>query len=1434
MILQKLKFYKSDITQPNSYEIINSNKFKVHNSFILTCIEISKYNIIQCFYVNVSGYYTIGLYKEDSIDFINSTIIDEIPVNVTKDENIIQYHQCIHLRDEISILGYMINSENPNYIYIQIKKLVYNNKYSKHELENYLLRYNKFIVFQNNNIILDCSFYLTHLIKITDNKFSLISSSKDRFELYVTIFDIYNFRDTNLSIKYYKVFLKNYNFSLFQVQTSITFNGFLGVIYTTNILNGSEIINQYFSLLSYVNSTDSELIYIEKGSILKLSDYINNELIENNIFGVNLYGIKILKLPNSSEIGVYFISKTKNNVIYENDILSLEDEINFIYDYNDLKIDNSIYTIEFAGIVKEPVYSDIPQYAIGIEFYGNSSPESSYIPRVLHGRTSFYNFTINNTINGNTDNSCQQNCKICYNNICLRCINNYILFEDSNTCQINIPKDGYYYDKNSNIYKKCDKACKTCISGPIYYSDILEIEDTNCIECIDNYYKLIDTNNCVNKNNPPLAYYLDINKGLFLNCYETCKTCNQYKKNSTYLNCLSCDENNILYQKSTNCLDCSFRNMYVNYYQYKCIDFIPEGYYLYNNETKEIDSCYISCKHCEMKGNLNNHKCIECSEAYPYNYKNGTKCLDDCSKENLLTDFETNICYDDCSNNNNEKKCNYKNKCISCNSLPKNYILDDKNNFISICNPQTEYEFNNDCYNSCPDETKLDESITSKKLCICKNLYYLDKEDQICINSNVCPPEYPYIKLNSLICHNCPVTYKSKCLLSCPENTCISQNNENFIVCVDKLDETKIFGGICFDDFIRILDNIEKTDANSIIAINNYPGITISVYLNGINIDEVIKKYPNLTFINLEECGKELIKYYKLNINEELYIISIDIYNKISNRVSNEFHFEIYLKNGTQLEDLSVCKNLSISISAAITKLDLIHYDEAKIFKDQGYNIYNTSSEFYTDECTAAYINENDIIIDDRIEDIYPHNISLCSKGCKLKVVDIESKRVNCSCFISLLDNNMDLDNDENFENKFNIQTKDNFFSYLLDKINYKIFKCHKIVRYLNIKDLLKNIGFILGNSFIMFNLICIFVFYCSFLSRIRIKIFKLIPKNKKVENTIKNNENKNNSTNNIFNRKQNNKKLSMKMSLNKKRKSKNINKINLPNKKEQKFKYELKKIKRNSILSPFRKILGTNIKKDENDKSIKNLFISIYNDNNNYNNNDKEIEEEDYNSLPFTQALRLDKRNIFSIFMSILKMKINIISILVYPEEFTHKSLTLSMYFLEFLFNYFMNALLYTDDIVSQKYHNNGKLDMFTSLLLSLTSNIITSIIFYNLKTLASYNEYFNLMIKDIKNETLFLLVFKKLYKLLKIKICIYYIINLIISIGITYYLSVFCEIYKKIQISLLINYILGLLQSLIISLFNCLLISILRFVGLKYQVVNLYRTSVFLNDKL
>ena len=155
-----------------------------------------------------------------------------------------------------------------------------------------------------------------------------------------------------------------------------------------------------------------------------------------------------------------------------------------------------------------------------------------------------------------------------------------------------------------------------------------------------------------------------------------------------------------------------------------------------------------------------------------------------------------------------------------------------------------------------------------------------------------------------------------------------------------------------------------------------------------------------------------------------------------------------------------------------------------------------------------------------------------------------------------------------------------------------------------------------------------------------------------------------------------------------------------------------------------------------------------IYNINNNKtkiiykykkNNNNliiKGNEEDDINIFPYTKALRIDKRTICAMFFSIIKTKIEIISLLFYPEEYTHKSLTLSVYSLDFLFSYFMNALLYSDDVVSQKYHNNGKLEFITSLSLSLISNIVSSFGLWIIKKFANYNEYLLILTKDVQRE--------------------------------------------------------------------------------------------------
>ena len=176
----------------------------------------------------------------------------------------------------------------------------------------------------------------------------------------------------------------------------------------------------------------------------------------------------------------------------------------------------------------------------------------------------------------------------------------------------------------------------------------------------------------------------------------------------------------------------------------------------------------------------------------------------------------------------------------------------------------------------------------------------------------------------------------------------------------------------------------------------------------------------------------------------------MDSFNKISNQIINDFNFEVYLGNGTQLENLSICYNNLVYMSTPIINQNLAHLNEAKIFNSQGYNIYNLSSEFYTEKCSPAYINGNDITIKDRLKDIYPQNITFCPKRCKLDSVEINYERLNCYCDISFIEKNFDLNLTE--EN-LTVVSEENFFVYLLDMLNYKIFGCSHILAKSNAYD---------------------------------------------------------------------------------------------------------------------------------------------------------------------------------------------------------------------------------------------------------------------------------------------------------------------------------------------------------------------------------------------
>ena len=73
-------------------------------------------------------------------------------------------------------------------------------------------------------------------------------------------------------------------------------------------------------------------------------------------------------------------------------------------------------------------------------------------------------------------------------------------------------------------------------------------------------------------------------------------------------------------------------------------------------------------------------------------------------------------------------------------------------------------------------------------------------------------------------------------------------------------------------------------------------------------------------------------------------------------------------------------------------------YEKASLLSEQGYDIFNISSSFYFDICSSAYLNDSDLSMSVRINDIMPDNISFCLDGCTYKGVDLVNKRFICLC----------------------------------------------------------------------------------------------------------------------------------------------------------------------------------------------------------------------------------------------------------------------------------------------------------------------------------------------------------------------------------------------------------------------------------------------------
>ena len=772
-----------------------------------------------------------------------------------------------------------------------------------------------------------------------------------------------------------------------------------------------------------------------------------------------------------------------------------------------------------------------------------------------------------------------------------------------------------------------------------------------------------------------------------------------------------------------------------------------------------------------------------------------------------------NKCYDTC------EKCSY--------------LGDTTNHHCETCSENYPFYFitstGKNCFNSCPDKYSPDENkkcIISTQINNCHKLYYIDSDLKInCINGDICIDEYPHLDESiKNLCTNCLVKYNNKCYLECPINTCIKQD-KNLNECIDIENNMKVINNICFENFTDIVNDLKNMSNNNIV-IENIPNLKVYAYDINKDSDYYIKN--KLTYIYFENIKDIIIQNYNLDKDTNIYTLLVSSPSKYSNSSTNDFDFVLLLENGTELNLSNIHEDLKVNISFPITNLDLVNYDYALELSEQGYDIYNENSSFYHDICTPGYIDDNDIILEERKKEFYPNNATTRKSNCIYQLADLINQRFVYECNISN-DNNI-----TNEVNSFEIEEKENnFINYILDFINYKVLNCSILFSDLNNYRHNKAVMISTTCTFMSFLLFFIFIFHG--LSKIRILVHNEIPtpyKIKKIimqyKEKIKNIKYKKLSVFSSNPIKRNKKQIVIKhksFSISKRNFLINsIDNIQDSNSKMKPIindnKNKSNNNKRNTISITKNNIIKSN--KRKNSKIIKDSINNNVIDNNIDNDIDDDIE---YDDLPLSLALRKDKRSIVKIFLIKIIEKIDILDIFVNKKI---KEILLSKYILFLLLNLSMNALLYSDQIVSQKRHNNGKLDFLVSIVLSSMSNIIASIIDYYLQHLIGFEERMD-NIKEIKNEIIFLKVFQIIYREIIIRVIIFLIIEILIIIFCSYYLFIFFTIYHKSQMSMLGNYCISLLENWLINLIITIIIVILRKIGIHFNSKYIYNTSKF-----
>ena len=601
------------------------------------------------------------------------------------------------------------------------------------------------------------------------------------------------------------------------------------------------------------------------------------------------------------------------------------------------------------------------------------------------------------------------------------CPNKYPYLSDKKECVNKCDKGNFNILDNKKCVDSCDEnKLKVPVDNGIskficrcknaWTKDECSSTDIKCTEIsLDLKYQIKETKECVQ--NCPEGFFYFNNE-----CFKDCDQAKEYgyevkkkENNENSKECICEYYTKIIEEDSNNlydCVDsCDGENEIVIESTNQCIE-KTDGFkcphnspYLYNK------ICYINCPEGTSIDNTKGGSC---------------KC------NNIWVNQGNDIIY--CAEKEDEK-------CPD--SHP--YLILNTNECVNEDGCNDKKIFNYTCYEKCPYSTKDGEDENN---CVCnENKYWYkykssDSKEYFVCGLEECPDSMPYFNNKKECLKNCGdeglVEYANECFTECPTFTKPNINDNS--ICEFTL-ETEDFKDLIIDEPDKLLEKLPKISDTGLLITNDEA--TLQIYglkKENINNKEKIEslKRTNLAYIDLSGCLEKLYKSNGLKDGEDIIVVKLDLKSNNKKLMVNPVEYEFINSVTGKVLDASVCDKNEVVISYPITYMlnnkknkrnlegeedpqvdpDDEEIDEEKNEildkfskgktlneKDSSIDTFNFNNPIYKDICKAVEIDGKDIILEERIQHLFP-NYSFCESMCDYDYTDFEGERIYCNCSI--------------------------------------------------------------------------------------------------------------------------------------------------------------------------------------------------------------------------------------------------------------------------------------------------------------------------------------------------------------------------------------------------------------------------------------------------